>query len=279
MINTSGITYKELASPHFGEVFSLIEGICKKQKIPVYIIGAHAKIILLLEKGIKPGRGTKDIDFAIMIPDIVSYNSFLAVLEKVGFRKTSEAYRVIYDKTDTVIDILPFGQIEEEGTVKFTDRKTELSVVGMEEVLEGAVEIKHEGFNVKVAPLAGIMILKLISWKEKPYRTKDLDDIHEIILNFFEFSKDNFYKNHLYLIDELISDNFIIEAGSFMIGKEMGGIIKTNSFLRTSILDIINKEINEKPGSISIYFYQNEYFKDYALISRIFSLIHKGLNH
>jgi len=63
-----------------------------------------------------------------------------------------------------------------------------------------------------------------------------------------------------------------------MLGKEKGGIIKTNSFLRTSILNIINKEINEKPGSISLYFYQNEYFKDYALINRIFSLIHKGIN-
>jgi predicted nucleotidyltransferase len=57
-------TYKELASPHFGEVFSLIENVCKDQNIPVYLIGAHAKIILMLKKGILPARGTKDIDFA-----------------------------------------------------------------------------------------------------------------------------------------------------------------------------------------------------------------------
>lgn len=278
MIDTSGKTYKELASSHFGEVFSLIEEICRKQKIPVYLIGAHAKIILLLEKGIKPNRGTKDIDFAVMMPDHASYESFLAALEKAGFRKTNEPYRVIYDKTDTVVDILPFGQIEEEGTVKFTDRKTELSVVGMEEVLDEAINIEHEGFDVKVAPLAGIMILKLISWKEKQNRTKDLDDVYEIIRDFFEFSKDSFYENHTDLIDELSSDSFIIEAGSFMIGKEMGEIIKKNSFLRTSILDIINKEINEEPGSISSYFYQKDYFKDYALIKRIFLLILKGLN-
>ncbi len=45
-----------------------------------------------------------------------------------GFRKVNEPYRLIFDKTDTVIDLLPFGEIEEEGTVIFTDRKTELSV-------------------------------------------------------------------------------------------------------------------------------------------------------
>jgi len=59
----------------------------------------------------------------------------------------------INDKTNTVVDILPFGQIEEEGTIKFTDRKTELSVIGMGEVLDGAIKIKHEGFELKLPPL------------------------------------------------------------------------------------------------------------------------------
>lgn len=278
MSNTSAKTYKELASPHFGEVFALIEAICKGQNIAVYLIGAHARIILHLEKGIQPMRGTRDIDFAVMIPDIETYDNFLTELEKAGFRRVQEPYRVIYDKTDTVVDILPFGQIEEEGTVKFTDRKTELSVVGMGEVLDGAIKIRHEGFDVKVPPLVGIMILKLISWREKPDRKKDLDDVFEIIRNYFEISKDSFYANHLDIVDELNTENFIIEAGSFMIGKEMGKIIKKESVLRTSIMDIIKKEIEEKPGSISLYFLQKEYFKDYTFIKRIFSLILKGLN-
>lgn len=129
MSNTSK-TYKELASAHFAEVFSLIEKVCKEHNIPVYLIGAHAKIILLLEKGIIPARGTKDIDFAIMIPDLASYDNFLSSLLEVGFRKMSEPYRVNFEKTDTIVDILPFGQIEEEGIIKFTNRKTELSVLG-----------------------------------------------------------------------------------------------------------------------------------------------------
>lgn len=278
MSNTLGKTYKELASPHFGEVFALIEEICREKHFPVYLIGAHARIILLLEQGIKPMRGTRDIDFAIMIPDIATYDSFLSALKKVGFRKVKEPYRVIYEKTNTVVDILPFGQIEEEGTVKFTDRKTELSVIGMEEVLNGAIKIKHEGFDVNLPPLVGIMILKLISWNEKPDRTKDLDDIYEIINNYWEIAQGSFYENHIDLIDELNEDDFIIEAGSLMIGIEMGEIIRKESLLRTMILDIIQKEIDEEPGSISLYFLQKDYFENYEQIKRIFMLIHKGLD-
>lgn len=271
-------TYKELASPHFSEVFSLIENVCKVQNIPVYLIGAHAKIILMLEKGILPVRGTKDIDFAIMIPDLASYDNFLSSLLKVGFRKMSEPYRINYEKTDTIVDILPFGQIEEEGTIKFTDRKTELSVLGMGEVLESAIQIEHEGFDVSVPPLVGLMILKLISWSKNTDRKKDLDDSFEIIKNYFEISQENFYQNHLEMVDELNAENFILEAGSFMIGVEMGLIMKETSLLRDTILKIVNNELNESPGSISIYFLQKEYFKDHTLTKRFFTLINQGIN-
>jgi len=271
-------TYKELASPYFAEVFSLIEKVCKVLKVPIYLIGAHAKIILMLEKGIRPSRGTKDIDFAIMIPDITSYDHFLTELEKAGFRKVREPYRVIYDKTNTVVDILPFGQIEEESTIKFTDRNTELSVLGMGEVLDKAIQIGHEGFEIRVPPLVGIMILKLISWSEKPDRKKDLDDTFEIIKDYFEFSQEDFYTNHLEMVDKLNTENFILEAGSFMIGVEMGKIMKEDSLLRDTILKIINSELNESPGSISIYFVQKEYFKDLKKVKRVFTLIWQGIN-
>ncbi|MDT8394607.1 MAG: hypothetical protein RQ761_12240 [Bacteroidales bacterium] len=270
-------TYKELASPHFGEVFSLIENVCKKQNVPVYLIGAHAKIILMLKEGIRPARGTKDIDFAIMIPDISSYDNFLSELEKYGFRRVQEPYRVIYGKTNTVVDILPFGQIEEEGTIKFTDRKTELSVLGMEEVLDSAIQIEHEGFDVSVPPLVGLMILKLISWSEKPDRHRDLDDSYEIIKDYFEISQENFYQNYLEMVDELNAENFTLEAGSFMVGVEMGLLMKENSILRNTILKIVNNELNESPGSISIYFLQKKYFNDHNLVKRVFTLIDQGI--
>ncbi len=77
-----------------------------------------------------------DIDFAIMLPDMITYEKVFSDLLTSGFRDTKMPYRLIYDKTNTVINILPFGEIEEKGTVKFTERETELSVVGFKEVNE-----------------------------------------------------------------------------------------------------------------------------------------------
>jgi len=270
-------TYKELASPHFADVFSLIEKVCKELAVPVYLIGAHAKVVLLLEKGIIPARGTKDIDFAVMMPDLDSYDNFLSSLLKVGFRKMSEPYRVKYDKTDTIVDILPFGQIEEEGTIKFTDRKTELSVLGMGEVLDKAIQIDHEGYVVSLPPLVGLMILKLISWSQKPERKKDLDDSYEIIKDYYEISKEFFYRGHAEMVDEISEDNFMLMAGSYMIGVEMGKIMKVNSLLQDTVLNIIQSELEEKPGSISIYFLQKGFFKDHQIVREVFTLINKGL--
>jgi len=128
------MSFKEI-TPWFKEVFSLVDDACKALNVPLYLIGAQARHFHLAQQGIKPGRGTMDIDFAIMLPDMLIYEKLKNDLLTVGFRKVTEPYRMIHDKTNTVIDLLPFGEIEEKGTVKFTDRKTEVSVVGINEIV------------------------------------------------------------------------------------------------------------------------------------------------
>jgi hypothetical protein len=66
-MSTSCQTYKELAIPFFKESFDCIDEAMRRLNIPYYLIGASAIALELLKQGIKPGRGTKDIDFAVMI--------------------------------------------------------------------------------------------------------------------------------------------------------------------------------------------------------------------
>ena len=70
MNNTSGQTYKELAIPFFEEVFRLIDDVLTSKNVPYYLVGVNAIALELLERGHKPSRGTKDIDFAIMIASL-----------------------------------------------------------------------------------------------------------------------------------------------------------------------------------------------------------------
>jgi len=59
-----------------------------------------------------------------------------------------------------------------------------------------------EETTVQVTPLEGIIILKLVSFDEKPERTKDLDDIYDILVNYFEINGERFYEILPAIMDE-----------------------------------------------------------------------------
>jgi predicted nucleotidyltransferase len=82
-VSTSNQTYKELAIPFFKESFDCIDVVMKEMRIPYYLIGVNAIALELLKVGIKPTRGTKDIDFAVMISSISEYEKITEALEKV----------------------------------------------------------------------------------------------------------------------------------------------------------------------------------------------------
>lgn len=271
------MSFKSL-TPWFKDVFTHVDTACKELGIPLYLIGAQARHFHWAEEGIKPGRGTMDIDFAIMLPDMLVYDTLIDKLIESGFRKVTEPYRIIYDKTNTVVDLLPFGQVEEKGTVTFTDRKTELSVIGLKEVLEAPnVKSLDEETEVQVTPLAGLIILKLISYYEKPERTRDLDDIHEILINYFDVNQNRFYEEHTDMLEEFLGDNFIVEAGSWLAGYDIGKVLNKNQHLKELILRILQRELDLATGSISSYLYGKDYFDDVDSIKRIVSLIIKGI--
>ena len=270
-------TFRELSLPFFKEVFLILDRVCCELGIEFYLIGAQARDFHLLENGITPHRGTKDIDFAVMLPNINRYEELKNSLIANGFRKVTEPYRLIHDKTNTVIDLLPFGEIEEEGTVRFTDRETELSVVGMKEVSESAELTMFDELTIKVSPLVGLVILKLISYSEKPERQKDLDDIAQILQHYFDIHAERFYTEHLDIVEEIAENDFIQLAGARLMGRDMKPILDKSEKLKLAILSVIQNELEEKVGSITQYFLSKKLFKDFSLIKAIFEQMQKGI--
>lgn len=277
-MRSSDKSFKEITNDFFAEVFLHIDAVCGELGITAYLIGAKARDILMAEKGIKPVRGTMDIDFAVMLPDMDVYEQMKGRLIDHGFRKVKEPYRMIYDKTDTVVDILPFGEIEEEGTVSFTEREIDLSVLGMREVMGSATPKLVGGVTVNVPPLEGIVILKLIAYQEKPSRTKDLDDFNVIVNHYFDINDARFYADHLDVLDELDDKNFKVEAGARLIGRDVRKIIDKSDVLREIIIAIIQSELDKEPGIIGRYMLSRGYFTDHQQILKIFHLIDMGLN-
>ena len=277
MTSDSKKTYKELSWPYFKEVFLILDSVCHELRIEYYLIGAQARNFHLLQSGIAPARGTMDIDFAVMLPEMESYDAMKSLLISKGFRQANEPYRLVHEQTNTVIDLLPFGEIEEERTVKFTDRVTEISVLGMKEVNEYTIAAGLDGITLNVSPLEGIVILKLISYSEKPERKKDLDDIREILSNYFDMNDSRFYEENDDVINELPSDNFIVLAGARLMGRDMKKILAESEKLAKQIEAIIGNELQEKTGGITQYFLSRGFFKDYELIKNIFTQLLKGI--
>lgn len=278
MSNTSKKTFKELSLPHLGEVYQRLDKVCSQFGVEFYLIGAQARDIHLLESGIKPNRGTMDIDFAIMLPEINIYEQIRYELTKNGFEKDKQPYRLIYRKTDTVIDILPFGEIEQEGTVRFTDREVELSVLGFTEVKDSVQEVEIEGIILRVTPLAGIFLLKLVSWDEKPdKRERDRIDVQFILKNYFTIYADIFYEKHLDCIDEIPSDQFELVAGARLIGRDMAPILNRSDKLKSLVLQIIDSRLKGFVGQLSNY--SLEYYENLKeLDDEIIKQLKKGIN-
>ncbi|NLT52687.1 MAG: hypothetical protein GXX85_17425 [Ignavibacteria bacterium] len=278
MTDISKKAYRELSLPHFREVFRIIDTVCGEMGIGYYLIGAQAKDFHFLEKGFKPRRDTKDIDFAVMMPEMKVYDNMINRFIQSGFKKAGEPYRIIHVETDTIIDLLPFGELEAEGTVKFTEREIELSVVGMKEVKSHTVAADLEEITIKVSPLEGLVILKLISFSDKPQeRTKDLDDINEILKNYFDINSERFFEDHLDLVDEIPTDNYTELAGARLLGRDMKLILAQSQKLSNTIKTILSEELKDKPGSISEYFLRKNYAVDYELLQKVFGQILKGI--
>ncbi len=242
-MSTSNQSYKELAIPYFKEVFDIIDSVMKEAGAPFYLIGASAVALQLLQQNIKPARGTKDIDFAVMLSSLHEYNEIVDSLLENGFSKVKDVpHRLYHRQYNTAVDILPFGEIEEDSTVNFIDRDVELHVLGFSEVLETTEPVAIEKTIANLPPLAGMVILKLVAWSDRPeMRQNDLADILWIIDKFFDFNWDEIVEHHNDIFPEDGFDQLLIAAQ--VLGRKSSPYIASNARLSERILSIIQKNL------------------------------------
>lgn len=245
-MSTSNPTYKEYSFQYHGEVYRLLEQIFSNYGITYYLIGANARDVHLYKSGIKPIRATTDIDFAIMVPDFVSYNALITELCTMGCRRVVEPYRIVYDKTNTILDLMPYGEIDEAYTINFTERAVSLSVLGFKEVGEYIqyIDIPEEGYSLPVTPIEGIFILKLLAWNDKPsFSTKDLDDLSFLLKHAWAIYEEEAYTEHVEVFDDKQFDSQT--AAAKIIGKKMGLILAENEILSHNISTILREAIKD----------------------------------
>jgi predicted nucleotidyltransferase len=235
-------------------VFDALEEAFNRLSIDFYLIGAIARDIWYA-KGNAVSTGTRDVDFAVFIANQEDYNLLKAYLVKQKKFVESKANAFVFISTEgLVVDILPFGEIEIDDSIHITaEGLTTIRVNGFKEVFESGTErLELEtGHAFEVATLPSIVLLKLISYDDRPeQRLKDPGDIASIIQNYFDLQSDNIYENHTDLFDN--ADFTLQKAGARITGREIKTIVESNTVLKRRITDILISHINQADESVFI---------------------------
>jgi predicted nucleotidyltransferase len=252
-MNGLQIDINNLPDKNLKELLIILNKAFRNLSIDFYLIGARARDLWFNIKGIQPKRFTYDIDFAVLVSDINEFERLIQYLVKTGDFKVhqNEPYRLVFTRNNYLVDLLPFGDIEEANYTNINGRfETKISVLGLKEVFDKSVKVYLDNdLQIKIASLAGLCILKLISWDDrKAERERDLVDLYSIVNNFFDFESEEIYIKHLDLFDD--SDNFNrINVGAKVLGRQMADILARSEKLKNRIITILSQNTTDIENS------------------------------
>jgi predicted nucleotidyltransferase len=235
----------------FTEALSALERGFERFGIDYYLVGAVSRNAWLSGiHHVTPSRTTGDVDFAVLINNTGVYEELKQYLiETEGFQPFHQNAFVLIWKDGTEIDLLPFGAIEDEYrkvTIHGTGY-TSVHVDGFNEVYQqGLPEMElDEGHRFKFASLAGIVLLKLIAWDDRPeVRADDISDISEILDHFFEINKEQIWEEHadLFMVEPVTDDgrDGLLLIAAKVLGKELKEIASQTPALFERLTGIIS---------------------------------------
>ena len=243
MKNTSGILYRQLADFVAKEPIEKVEAIFNRFGEKWYIIGALARNAEYAMADIEPHRATADIDFAVMIPNYNLYKEITNALLKSGFdRVNGISHRFKYVSTSTLIDIIPYGGIAKDDLIiLYEPEETKLSVAGFMDVAKHVSLVGiDDGYDIPVAPIEGIFILKLVAWSENPEkRERDVGDLMHILSQYFDLREDEIYQQGDLFEDE---DYHMEKAAARALGRKIRSILENNPELIKKVIELFDSD-------------------------------------
>lgn len=173
------------------ETFQAISKVATDKEIPFIIIGASARDLVMHYGYRMPiKRATRDIDFAIQVPNWDCFEEIHSGLIGEGYKTTGQKHRLL-DQRNIPLDIIPFGSIEtKDGTIEWPpDGTTKMGVLGFREALDNADKMiidQTPPLHLPVVSPVGLVLLKLVSWSERDrdIRRKDAQDIVYLLRHY-----------------------------------------------------------------------------------------------
>jgi len=209
---------------------------------PFFVAGATARDALLwFAHRIPTGRATGDVDIAVAVGGWQEFSALKGRLLASGvFVEAPKLPGRVLFQGSLEVDLLPFGGIEgpDRSIAWPPDQETVLNVFAFREVLAAAIEVRlPDGESVRMPPLAGLGLLKLVAWGERRLTApgKDAADLGVILRHYLTAgNEDRLWSEGAHLLAE---PGFDYEsAGAWLLGHDMATLLDQDGRARLSTL-------------------------------------------
>lgn len=214
-------------SSHELEVLRDIHAIAGELQIPLMLVGAGARLVQLdMRYGILSGRTTRDWDLAVRVD---SWPSFLALREaairSTRFSGTAVIHRLQHAGSMT-IDLVPFGGVEERGTITWPGESRTMIIRGFQEAWNASESLQlSEDLCIRVITIPSMVVLKVFAHHDRGHETtKDLEDVTFLMEHYLEIGS-----NEERIFDELsplLADGTLSydAAGPYLLGRDVAAL-------------------------------------------------------
>jgi len=222
-------------------VIAAVQAGAQAQGLDPLLVGAAARDLLLVNVfGQRVRRATKDVDFAVVLPD---WRAFAQLKEHLirdhGFAaEARQQHRLVFiaegPGSGTPIDLVPFGglQVDRNTLVWPPEMDVYMTVAGFAEALESAHPVElAEGLIVKVASLPGLAILKLFAWGDRRQRdAKDAVDLYQLLRSYGNAGTSDRMSDPDQALDRWLALACDEEkTGAWLLGKDCGLLAKAET--------------------------------------------------
>lgn len=212
-----------------------------------FVIGATARdIILQVLANTSARRKTRDLDIAIAVTGWDKYNEVCSALIEDGFEKsTHQAQRFYFG--DYEVDIVPYGAVAKaDDNIYWPPEETiAMSVRGFDEVLKEAITVCiNNEFEIRIASLHGLFLLKLNAWLDRNIGTnKDAEDMWYIVDNYYFANEERGIHPEVYELDGF---NLTV-GGAYWMAHDIANLLSKEQIAYYA--DVLRNEIEREEDS------------------------------
>ena len=241
------ISSEKIDNPLLVELLRQLNRSFSKIGSDFFVIGATARdIILRVLANTSVRRKTKDLDIAIAVTGWNKYNAICQTLMADGFEKsTHQAQRFYFG--DYEVDIVPYGAVaKDDDNIYWPPEETiAMSVKGFDEVLSNAITVSIDNeFEIKIASLHGLFLLKLNAWLDRNIGTnKDAEDMWYIVDNYYFANEERGIHPEVYELDGFD----LTIGGAYWLAHDIADLLSQEQIAYYA--DVLRNEIEREEDS------------------------------